>query len=91
MKSFAMTLSLKDDPTIIEQYVEYHRNTWPEGLDGLKGLGITSMKNFLHGRRLFMSLDAPRSWLRQQIPTLGRLLIFVRRSRQYAAKSLATR
>ena len=46
MKSFAMTLNLKNDPELIAQYVEYHANTWPEVLDGLKGLGISSMKIF---------------------------------------------
>lgn len=59
MKSFAMTLNLKDDPGVIEKYKEYHRNTWPEVLDGLRGLGISKMKIFLHGRRLFMYLEAP--------------------------------
>ena len=59
MKSFAMTLNLKDDPAVIEQYTEYHRNTGPEVLDGLKGLGIEKMKIFLHGRTLFMYLETP--------------------------------
>lgn len=59
MKSFAMTLDLKDDPKIIRQYTEYHTNTWPEVLDGLKGLGISNMRIFLHGRRLVMYLEAP--------------------------------
>ena len=58
MKSFAMTLNLKDDPELIAQYTEYHRNTWPEVPDGLKSLGIENMKIFLHGRRLFMSVNS---------------------------------
>lgn len=59
MKSYAMTLNLKDDPALIEQYKEYHRNTWPEVLDGLRSLGIEKMNIFLHGRCLFMYLEAP--------------------------------
>ncbi len=62
MKSFAMTLNLKDDPAIIQQYREYHRAVWPEVLKGLRGIGITRMKIFLHGRRLFMYLEAPDSF-----------------------------
>ncbi len=58
MKCFAMTLNLKDDPRVIEQYKEYHRAVWPEVLAGLRGVGITRMKIFLHGRRLFMYLEA---------------------------------
>lgn len=59
MKAFAMTLNLKEDASIIEKYKEYHRNTWPDVLDGLKGIGISKMKIFLHGRSLFMYLEAP--------------------------------
>jgi L-rhamnose mutarotase len=54
-----MTLNLKDDAEIINKYKEYHRAVWPEVLDGLRGLGISKMKIFLHGRRMFMYLEAP--------------------------------
>jgi L-rhamnose mutarotase len=59
MKSFAMTLNLKNDPELFVKYAEYHAETWPEVLDGLKSLEISSMKIFLHGRTLFMYLEAP--------------------------------
>ena len=58
MKSFAMALDLKDDAGIIEVYKEYHRAVWPEVLEGLKNTGISKMKIFLFGRRLFMYLEA---------------------------------
>ena len=58
MKSYAMTLNLKDDAGIIERYKDYHRAVWPEVLEGLRGIGISGMKIFLHGRRLFMFLEA---------------------------------
>ena len=58
MKSFAMALDLKDDPRAIEEYKEYHRAVWPEVLEGIKGTGISKMKIFLCGRRLFMYLEA---------------------------------
>ena len=59
MKSFAMTINLKNDAAVIEQYKEHHRNVWPEVLDGLKSIGISKMKIFLHGRNLLMYLEAP--------------------------------
>ena len=59
MKSFAMTLNLKDDEEIIERYKEYHRAVWPEVLEGLRGTGILKMKIFLRGRHMFMYLEAP--------------------------------
>ena len=58
MKSYGMTLDLKDDPEIRAKYVEYHRAVWPDVLAGLGGVGITGMKIFLHGNRLFMYLEA---------------------------------
>jgi L-rhamnose mutarotase len=53
-----MTLDLKDDPEIRSKYVEYHRAVWPDVLAGLRGVGITGMKIFVHGPRLFMYLEA---------------------------------
>ena len=58
MKVFALTLNLVDDAEVIEKYKEYHRNPWPEPLAGLGEVGITDMKIFLLGRRMFMYLTA---------------------------------
>ena len=58
MRAFAMTLGLKSDPGVVEEYTRYHRAVWPEVLAGLRGIGITKMKIFLHGHRLFMYLEA---------------------------------
>lgn len=59
MKSFAMTINLKDDAAVIERYREHHRDVWPEVVDGLKSIGISKMKIFLHGRNLFMYMETP--------------------------------
>ena len=59
MKSYAMALDLRDDAEIIERYKEYHRAVWEEVLEGLKSLGISKMKIFLRGNRLFMYLETP--------------------------------
>ena len=59
MKSYAMALDLRDDAEVIERYVEYHRAVWDEVLDELKSIGISKMKIFLHGSRLFMYLEVP--------------------------------
>jgi L-rhamnose mutarotase len=58
-KSYAMALDLKDDPKLIEEYVEYHRAVWPEALDSLRSLGVEKAKIFLLGRRLFMYVEVP--------------------------------
>jgi len=59
MKTYGMTLDLKEDPDIIEKYKEYHRAVWPEVISGLHDLGISKMKIFLGGNRLFMYLETP--------------------------------
>ena len=57
MKHFGLTINLKDDPDLIEQYKEYHRNAWPETLEALRAVGITKMNIYLLGRRMFMAME----------------------------------
>ena len=59
MQAFAQALDLKDDPEVIEQYKAYHREVWPEVIEGLRTIGITSMRIFLLGTHLFMYFEAP--------------------------------
>ena len=54
MKCYGMTICLKDDPELVEKYKEYHRHPWPETVNSLVRVGITDMKIFLIGRRMFM-------------------------------------
>jgi len=57
LQSFGMTLNLKDNPQAIETYKSYHQNVWPEVESALKRIGVTSMKIFLIGCKLFMYLE----------------------------------
>ena len=57
MQRFGLTLNLKDDPEVIEQYKAYHRDVWPEVLDSLREVGITRMDIYLLGNRLFMAIE----------------------------------
>ncbi len=58
-KSIAQVLDLKDDPKIIAEYEEYHRNVWPEVLEALKSIGIERMEIFRSGNHLFMYCTVP--------------------------------
>ena len=58
MKSFAMTLNLKSESEVVEEYKRYHRAVWPEVLEGLRGIGVTKMKIYLRNHQLFMYLEA---------------------------------
>ena len=63
MKTFGMTINLKDDSWLIEKYKEYHQNVWQETESALKTVGITSMKIFLLGRRMFMYMETVDSFV----------------------------
>ncbi|MDD3788857.1 MAG: L-rhamnose mutarotase [Petrimonas sp.] len=57
MKRFCQTLSLKNDPELIEAYVREHANVWPEIQEGIRAVGILDMQIFMHENRLFMIVD----------------------------------
>jgi L-rhamnose mutarotase len=61
-KAFAQVLDLKNDPKLIEDYVKYHENVWPEVLEALAKIGIVKMKIFLLGTHLFMYYEAPEGF-----------------------------
>jgi L-rhamnose mutarotase len=62
MKQYGRTLNLKDDPKVIETYLEYHRAVWPEVESGLRAIGIHRMLIWILGRRLFMFLETTDSF-----------------------------
>jgi L-rhamnose mutarotase len=57
MKRYCQTLTLVDDPELIEKYVEAHAHVWPEVIAGQREVGILDMQIYLHGRQLFMICD----------------------------------
>lgn len=54
MKRYCLTLDLKNDPELIEQYEAHHRKVWPEILSSIKEGGIENMEIYRFGTRLFM-------------------------------------
>jgi L-rhamnose mutarotase len=58
MKKFCLTLDLKDDPQLIEEYIQYHQNVWPEILSTIKLSGINNMDIYCLGTRLVMMIEA---------------------------------
>jgi L-rhamnose mutarotase len=45
---------LKFNPGLIAEYIQYHKNVWPEILDDIKSQGIKHMEIFHVADRLFM-------------------------------------
>jgi L-rhamnose mutarotase len=58
-KRYCKTLTLKDDPQLIEEYKKVHAPgaAWPEINQGMKEVGIIDMEIYLLGNRLFMIMD----------------------------------
>jgi len=61
MQQLAFALDLKDDPALIAEYDAWHRpeQIWPAILESLKASGITELRIFRTGPRLFLLLEAP--------------------------------
>jgi L-rhamnose mutarotase len=62
MKKYAMTLDLKNDPVLIAQYEEYHKNIWPEIVNSIRGAGIVQMEIYRYETRLTMIMEAEDSF-----------------------------
>ncbi len=62
-KRYVLTLDLKNDPELIEQYRQVHspEQIWPEIPAGIRQVGITAMDIFLLGNRLMMILEMPEN------------------------------
>ena len=57
MKRYCQTLTLVDNPEMIEQYVEAHKHVWSEIIEGQRQVGILDMQIYRRGRSLFMIMD----------------------------------
>ena len=54
---YCLTLDLKNDPELIRQYEEYHKEGWPEITKSIKDAGIVSMEIYRFSNRLFMIME----------------------------------
>jgi L-rhamnose mutarotase len=52
-----LALDLRNDPELIAQYEEYHRNVWPEVLAHLRRHGVRELEIFRLGTRLCMVME----------------------------------
>ena len=58
MKRYCLGLDLKDDPALIEEYENYHKNVWPEIIKSIKDPGIKFLEIYRTGNRMFMIIEA---------------------------------
>lgn len=58
MKRYCLALDLKDDPGLIAEYENYHKNVWPEIIASIKQSGIEVLDIYRSGNRMFMIIEA---------------------------------
>ena len=58
-KRYCKTLTLEDDPRLIEEYKKVHAPgaAWPEITRGMREVGILDMEIYISGTTLFMIMD----------------------------------
>ena len=57
MKRYCQTLTLVDNPELVEKYIEVNSHVWPEVIAGQHEVGILQMQIYRWGRSLFMIMD----------------------------------
>lgn len=57
MKRYCQSLTLRDDPELVKQYIEVHSHVWPEVIEGQHEVGILQMQIYALGNTLFMIVD----------------------------------
>ena len=57
MKTYVLTLDLKNDPALIAEYEAYHRAVWPEIRASILESGIVNMRIYRWGNRLCMQME----------------------------------
>ncbi len=62
MKRYTLALDLIDDPQLIQEYVDYHQNVWPEVKESIKQSGILDMTIYRFENRLFMIMDVDNTF-----------------------------
>jgi|SRR5689334_11380539 L-rhamnose mutarotase len=56
-RRYCLTLDLKDDPILVEEYKRNHQRIWPEITQSIKDSGIEDMEIYLLGTRMFMIME----------------------------------
>jgi len=62
MKRYCLALDLQDDPVLIAEYENYHKQGRPEIKKSIVDAGITRMDIFRAGNRMFMIMETVDSF-----------------------------
>ena len=61
-RRYCLTLDLKNDPDLIAQYKDHHKEVRPEIVQSIKESGIEEMEIYLLGTRLLMVMEVNESF-----------------------------
>ncbi len=61
-QKYCLTLDLKNDPQLIEEYESYHKSVKPEILQSFRDAGIISMELYRWENRLCMIIEVDSSF-----------------------------
>jgi len=62
MKRYCLALDLIDDPRLIAEYEQYHRQVWPEILQSIAAAGVKQMEIYRVDNRLFMIMETDENF-----------------------------
>tara|TARA_Y100000996_G_scaffold388747_1_gene348561 strand:+ start:50 stop:394 length:345 start_codon:yes stop_codon:yes gene_type:complete len=65
-KKYCFALDLKNDPQIIQTYIDYHKNVWPGIYKSIKDSGIKHLEIFHTHDRLFMVIEGNENFSLEQ-------------------------
>ena len=62
IRRFCLTLDLVNDPELISEYENMHRQVWPEIIQSIKSSGIANMEIYRFEQRLMMIMEVVDSF-----------------------------
>lgn len=62
MNRYALALDLVEDPQLMKEYIQYHKEIWSEIKDSILESGILDMQIYNFGNRLFMIMEVDDSF-----------------------------
>jgi len=62
MRRYCLALDLKNDPALIAEYEQWHRNVWPENEKNILDSGVINLEIYRVETRMFMILEVDEAF-----------------------------
>jgi len=62
MRRYCLALDLKNDPVLIAEYEQWHRNVWPENEKNILDSGVINLEIYRVDTRMFMILEVDEAF-----------------------------